>query len=62
MAPGYVALIHTDCEADVRGLAGFVPDATGKPWVFVALLNHPEAAARGRPVLDALVEWVATQR
>jgi D-alanyl-D-alanine carboxypeptidase/D-alanyl-D-alanine-endopeptidase (penicillin-binding protein 4) len=26
------------------------------------LLNHPEAAAKGRPVLDALVEWVARQR
>lgn len=25
VAPGYVALIHPDCEADVRGLAGFVP-------------------------------------
>ncbi len=25
VAPGYVALIHPDCEADVRNLAGFVP-------------------------------------
>lgn len=25
VAPGYVALIHPDLEADVRGLAGFVP-------------------------------------
>ena len=25
VAPGYVALIHPDVEADVRGLAGFVP-------------------------------------
>lgn len=25
VAPGFVCLIHTDCEADVRGLAGFVP-------------------------------------
>jgi len=25
VAPGYVALIHPDCEADIRGLAGFVP-------------------------------------
>jgi len=25
VAPGYVALIHPDCEADVRGLTGFVP-------------------------------------
>ena len=25
VAPGYVALIHPDCEADVRALGGFVP-------------------------------------
>ena len=25
VAPGFVCLIHVDCEADVRGLAGFVP-------------------------------------
>lgn len=25
VAPGFVCLIHTDCEADVRGLTGFVP-------------------------------------
>ena len=25
VAPGYVALIHPDCEADVRGLSGFTP-------------------------------------
>jgi serine-type D-Ala-D-Ala carboxypeptidase/endopeptidase (penicillin-binding protein 4) len=39
-----------------------VPDSTGRLWVFVALLNHPEAAAKGRPVLDALVNAVAGQR
>lgn len=25
VAPGFVALIHPDCEADVRGMSGFVP-------------------------------------
>lgn len=56
------ARLKTGTLRDAVGLAGFVPDASGKPWVFVALLNHPEAAAKGRPVLDALVNWVATQR
>lgn len=56
------ARLKTGTLRDAVGLAGFVPDASGKPWVFVALLNHPEAARRGRPVLDALVNWVATQR
>lgn len=35
VAPGFVALIHPDCEADVRGLAGFVPSekyGTITPW------------------------------
>jgi D-alanyl-D-alanine carboxypeptidase/D-alanyl-D-alanine-endopeptidase (penicillin-binding protein 4) len=56
------ARLKTGTLRDAVGLAGYVPDASGKPWVFVALLNHPEAAAKGRPVLDALVEWVARQR
>lgn len=56
------ARLKTGTLRDAVGLAGFVPDANGKPWVFVALLNHPEAARKGRPVLDALVEWVARQR
>lgn len=56
------ARLKTGTLRDAVGLAGFVPDASGKTWVFVALVNHPEAAAKGRPVLDALVEWVAGQR
>ena len=35
VAPGYVALIHPDCESDVRNLAGFVPSekyGTITPW------------------------------
>lgn len=57
-----VARLKTGTLRDAVGLAGFVPDATGRPWVFVALLNHPEAAKKGRPVLDALAAWVAGQR
>jgi serine-type D-Ala-D-Ala carboxypeptidase/endopeptidase (penicillin-binding protein 4) len=57
-----LARLKTGTLRDAVGLAGFVPDAAGRPWVFVALLNHPEAARKGRPVLDALVNWVATQR
>jgi D-alanyl-D-alanine carboxypeptidase/D-alanyl-D-alanine-endopeptidase (penicillin-binding protein 4) len=55
------ARLKTGTLRDAVGLAGFVPDASGRPWVFVALLNHPEAAAKGRPVLDALANWVAVQ-
>ncbi|MGM9481502.1 D-alanyl-D-alanine carboxypeptidase/D-alanyl-D-alanine endopeptidase [Roseateles sp. NT4] len=56
------ARLKTGTLRDAVGLAGFVPDAQGRPWVFVALLNDPDAARKGRPVLDALVNWVATQR
>lgn len=56
------ARLKTGTLRDAVGLAGFVSDASGRPWVFVALINHPEAAARGRPVLDALANWVAVQR
>ena len=56
------ARLKTGTLRDAVGLAGFVPDASGRTWVFVALLNHPEAARKGRPVLDALANWVATQR
>lgn len=55
------ARLKTGTLRDAVALAGFVPDATGRPWVFVAFINHPDAA-RGRPVLDALVDWVAQQR
>ncbi|MBV8036509.1 D-alanyl-D-alanine carboxypeptidase/D-alanyl-D-alanine-endopeptidase [Roseateles sp.] len=55
------ARLKTGTLRDAVGLAGFVPDAAGRTWVFVALLNHPEAARKGRPVLDALVNWVAEQ-
>lgn len=56
------ARLKTGTLRDAVGLAGFVPDAAGRTWLFVALLNHPDAAAKGRPVLDALVNWVAAQR
>jgi D-alanyl-D-alanine carboxypeptidase/D-alanyl-D-alanine-endopeptidase (penicillin-binding protein 4) len=56
------ARLKTGTLRDAVSLAGFVPDASGRLWVFVAVVNHPEAAAKGRPVLDALVDWVAVQR
>lgn len=56
------ARLKTGTLRDAVGLAGFVPDASGRPWVFVAFVNDAEAAKKGRPVLDALVAWVAGQR
>ncbi len=42
-------------------LAGVVPDARDGPCAVEALLNHPQAAAKGRPVLDAPIDQLAAQ-
>jgi D-alanyl-D-alanine carboxypeptidase/D-alanyl-D-alanine-endopeptidase (penicillin-binding protein 4) len=55
------ARLKTGTLRDVVALAGYVYDAGNRPWVLVAMINHPEASAQGRPALDALVEWVARQ-
>ena len=41
---------------DVQALAGYVLGASGKRYVLVAIVNHPNAGA-ARPALDALVQW-----
>lgn len=46
---------------NVTAVAGYVPDARGRLWVLAAMINHDDAA-RGRPALDALVDWVARKR
>jgi D-alanyl-D-alanine carboxypeptidase/D-alanyl-D-alanine-endopeptidase (penicillin-binding protein 4) len=55
------ARLKTGTLSNAVGLAGFVPDAQNRLWVVVALLNHPEASAKGRPVLDALIDALARQ-
>lgn len=56
-----IARLKTGTLRDAVGLAGYVPDAAGRLWVFTAFVNHPQAAAKARPVLDSLVDWVARQ-
>jgi len=55
------ARLKTGSLRDVVALAGYVPDGQGRHWVLVAWLNHEQALQQGRPVLDALVDWVARQ-
>jgi D-alanyl-D-alanine carboxypeptidase/D-alanyl-D-alanine-endopeptidase (penicillin-binding protein 4) len=45
---------------DVTGIAGYVNAVNGTRYAVVGFINHPNAGA-GRPVLDALVEWTASQ-
>jgi D-alanyl-D-alanine carboxypeptidase/D-alanyl-D-alanine-endopeptidase (penicillin-binding protein 4) len=52
------ARLKTGTLWNVVALAGYVQDDRGQPWALVAVVNHPNAA-RARPVLDALVDWVA---
>ena len=53
------ARLKTGTLSNAVGLAGFVPDARNRLWVVVALLNHPDASTKGRPVLDALIDHLA---
>jgi D-alanyl-D-alanine carboxypeptidase/D-alanyl-D-alanine-endopeptidase (penicillin-binding protein 4) len=54
------ARMKTGTLSNVVALAGYVPDATGKPLVVVAFVNSNLAGnGRGRSVVDALVDWVA---
>jgi D-alanyl-D-alanine carboxypeptidase/D-alanyl-D-alanine-endopeptidase (penicillin-binding protein 4) len=54
------AHLKTGSLNDVVGVAGYVLANSGRRWVVVALVNHPDASA-ARPALDALVQWAADQ-
>ena len=50
------AHLKTGSLRDVVSVAGYVHAASGRRYVLVALVNHPQAQA-ARPALDALLEW-----
>ena len=50
------AHLKTGSLREVTALAGFVHGASGKRYVLVAIVNHPNAGAV-RPALDALIDW-----
>ncbi len=51
------AHMKTGLLGDTRAVAGYVLAASGKRYVVVAIINHPNAA-RGTGAHDALLEWV----
>jgi D-alanyl-D-alanine carboxypeptidase/D-alanyl-D-alanine-endopeptidase (penicillin-binding protein 4) len=56
------ARLKTGTLRDTSALAGVVKDTRGESYVLVAMVNDDAAAKdRARPVLDALVEWVASR-
>ncbi len=52
------AHLKTGSLNDVLAVAGFVHATSGKRYVLVAIVNHPNAKA-ARPAIDTLVEWAA---
>jgi serine-type D-Ala-D-Ala carboxypeptidase/endopeptidase (penicillin-binding protein 4) len=52
------AHLKTGSLRDVVALAGIVDAPSGRRWVMVAMINHPQAQA-GRGVLEAVLRWVA---
>ena len=54
------ARMKTGTLKNVVALAGYVPDASGRQCVVVAMINSDLVSnGRGRVVLDTLVDWVA---
>ena len=50
------AHLKTGSLRDVAGVAGYVLSDSGRRYVLVAIINHPNANA-ARTALDALVQW-----
>ncbi len=51
------AHLKTGTLNGVKTLAGFVRSKSGKEWVIVFFINHPNAR-NGRVAQDAMVEWI----
>ena len=54
------AHLKTGYLENVRALAGYVLDASGKRWIVVFLINDPKSRL-GKPAMDALLQWLAEQ-
>ena len=52
------AHLKTGSLRDVTAVAGYVLAPSGRRYVLVGIVNHPNAAA-ARPALEALIEWAA---
>ncbi len=55
--PTGAAHMKTGLLEDTRAVAGYVLAASGRRYVVVAIINHPNAS-RGTSAHDALIEWV----
>jgi D-alanyl-D-alanine carboxypeptidase/D-alanyl-D-alanine-endopeptidase (penicillin-binding protein 4) len=53
------AHLKTGTLDGVKSVAGYIHGPSGKQWVLVFIINHPNAVF-GQPAQDAMIEWVAT--
>jgi D-alanyl-D-alanine carboxypeptidase/D-alanyl-D-alanine-endopeptidase (penicillin-binding protein 4) len=51
------AHLKTGSLEGVKSLAGYVQSRSGKQWILVFIINHPNAA-HGQLAQDALIEWL----
>ena len=56
-APPGRAHLKTGSLRDVAGVAGVVLSSSGRRYVVVAIVNHPNAG-RATGAHDALIDWV----
>ncbi len=56
---GY-AHLKTGSLEGVKSIAGYVKAHSGKQWIVVFIVNHPNAAL-AQPAQDALIEWLQTE-
>ncbi|MEO8333312.1 MAG: D-alanyl-D-alanine carboxypeptidase/D-alanyl-D-alanine-endopeptidase [Gallionella sp.] len=56
---GY-AHIKSGMLEGVKSIAGYVKSRSGKQWVVVFIINHPNASL-AQPAQDALIEWLQKQ-
>ncbi len=52
------ARIKTGTLRDTAAIAGYVRDRQNRDWIVVGFINDP-SSKKGRPALDALIQWVA---
>ena len=51
------AHLKTGSLENVRAIAGYIQSRSGKRWILVFLINHPNAVA-GQQAQNALIEWM----
>lgn len=51
------AHLKTGTLEGVKSIAGYVHANSGKQWIVVFIINHPNAP-QGQPAQDALIEWL----